>query len=175
MDPQLGVSKGPENMSYTSKTHLAVTLAVVGVFAALAYVIFFMERSTSALVEEHRIDLQSMMAKRVPILLEFGKGWCRPCKYMKPILEDMAKEYGEKAIVAAVDMDANYDLVSRFGVRLMPTQVFLQPDGREFFRNEGVLEREHIRKIFSKMGIEAKASQIQGLKASGESSQDARQ
>ena len=87
-------------MANKSKTHLAVTLAVVGVFAALAYVIFFMERSTSALSEEQRIDLQSMMAKRVPILLEFGKGWCRPCKYMKPILEDMAKDYGEKAIVA---------------------------------------------------------------------------
>jgi hypothetical protein len=46
--------------------------------------------------------------------------------------------------------------------------VFLQPDGREFVRNEGVLEREDIRNIFSKMGVEAaKASQIQGLKAPG--------
>ena len=97
-----------------SKIHVAVTLAVVGVFAALVYVIFFMEKSTSALSQEQRIDLQSMMAKRVPILLEFGKGWCRPCKYMKPILEDMAKVYGEKAIVAAVDMDANSDLVAKF-------------------------------------------------------------
>lgn len=155
-------------MANRSNTHLAVTLAVVGVFAALAYVIFFMERSTSALSQEQRIDLQSMMAKRVPILLEFGKGWCRPCKYMKPILEETAKDYGEKAIVVAVDMDANADLVGSFRVRLMPTQIFLWPDGREFFRNEGVLEREDIRNIFSKMGVEAaKASQIQGLKAPG--------
>ena len=50
----------------------------------------------------------------------------------------------------------------------MPTQVFLRPDGREFFRNEGVLEREDIRDIFSKMGVEAaKASQTQDLKAPG--------
>ena len=155
-------------MANKSKIHLAVTLAVVVAFAVLVYVIFFVERSTSALSHEQRIDLQSMMAKQVPILLEFGKGWCRPCKYMKPILEDMAKEYGEKAMVAAVDMDANNDLVSRFGVRLMPTQVFLQPDGREFFRNEGVLEREHIRTIFAKMGVgAATAGQLEGRRAPG--------
>jgi thioredoxin 1 len=155
-------------MANKSKTHIVVTLAVIGIFAALAYVIFFMERSTSALSEEQRIDLQSMMAKRVPILLEFGKGWCRPCKYMKPILEDTAKNYGGKAIVVAVDMDANSDLVRDFRVRLMPTQVFLRPDGREFFRNEGVLEREDIRNIFSKMGVEAvKDGQVQGLKSPG--------
>ena len=70
--------------------------AVVVAFAVLVYVIFFMERSNSALLQEQRIDLQSMTGKRVPILLEFGKGWCRPCKYMKPILEDMAKDYGRK-------------------------------------------------------------------------------
>jgi len=152
-------------MANTSKIHLGVMLTVVGVFAVLVYVIFFMERSNSGLPQEQRIDLQSMMAKRVPILLEFGKGWCRPCKYMKPILEDMAKEYGEKSIVAAVDMDANADLVRSFRVRVMPTQIFLWPDGREFFRNEGVLERENIRTIFSKMGAEvAKAGQIQDLK-----------
>lgn len=155
-------------MSDKGKIYLVVTLAVVGAFAVLVYVIFFVQRSTSESLEEQRIDLQSMLARRVPILLEFGKGWCRPCKYMKPILEDMAKEYREKAIVATVDMDANYDLVRRFGVRVMPTQVFLRPDGREFFRNEGVLEREHIRTIFSKMGVEgAKPAQIQGRIAPG--------
>lgn len=155
-------------MSGKTKIFVVVTLALVSVFAVLVYVIFFMERSSTVSSEDLRIDLQSMTAKRVPILLEFGKGWCQPCKYMKPILEDMAKEYGEKAIVATVDMDANYDLVRRFGVRVMPTQVFLRPDGKEFFRNEGVLEREHIRTIFSKMGVEAaKPAQIQGRNAPG--------
>lgn len=155
-------------MSDKRKIHIVVTLAVVAAFAVLMYVIFFMDRSTGASSKEQRIDLQSMMAKRVPILLEFGKGWCRPCKYMKPILEETAKDYGEKAIVVAVDMDANADLVGSFRVRLMPTQIFLWPDGREFFRHEGVLEGENIRNIFSKMGVEAaNASQIQGLKAPG--------
>ncbi len=91
---------------------------------------------------EQRIDLRALASKRVPILLEFGRGWCIPCKYMKPILDDMARAYSGKAIVTTVDMDANKDLVRDFGIRMMPTQVFLTPDGKEFFRNEGTLERE---------------------------------
>jgi thioredoxin 1 len=102
---------------------------------------------------EQRINMQALMAQRVPVLLEFGRGWCIPCKYMKPILEDMTRLYAGKAIVTTVDMDANKDLVRDFRIRMMPTQVFLGPDGKEFFRNEGTLEREHIVQIFAKMGV----------------------
>jgi thioredoxin 1 len=100
-----------------------------------------------------KINLQALMAKRVPVLLEFGRGWCIPCKYMKPILEDTSKAYAGKAIVMTVDMDANKDLVRNFKVRMMPTQVFLTPDGKEFFRNEGTLERDQIAQVFAKMGL----------------------
>ena len=100
-----------------------------------------------------KINLQALMAKQVPVLLEFGRGWCIPCKYMKPILEDTSKAYAGKAIVMTVDMDANKDLVRNFKVRMMPTQVFLMPDGKEFFRNEGTLEREQIAHVFAKMGL----------------------
>ena len=101
---------------------------------------------------EGRINLQAIMSKKVPVLLEFGRGWCIPCKYMKPILEDMAKMYAGRAIVTTVDMDANKDLVRNFRIRMMPTQVFLMPNGKEFFRNEGTLERQQIAQILAKMG-----------------------
>lgn len=108
---------------------------------------------------EPRINLQALLGKKVPILLEFGRGWCIPCKYMKPILDDMAAAYSGKALVLTVDMDANKDLVREFRIRMMPTQVFLSPDGKEYFRNEGTLEREGIMQIFLKMGVIASANQ----------------
>ncbi len=106
-----------------------------------------------------KIDLQALVAKRMPVLLEFGRGWCIPCKYMKPILEDMSKAYSGKAIVMTVDMDANKDLVRDFKIIAMPTQVFLTTDGKEFFRNMGVLERDQIAQVFGKMGLAAPAPQ----------------
>ncbi len=102
---------------------------------------------------EGRINLQALLGKRVPILLEFGRGWCIPCKYMKPILADMGRAYGPTAIVTTVDMDANADMVRNFRIRMMPTQVFLTPDGKEFFRNEGTMERDQIMQVFAKMGL----------------------
>jgi len=111
--------------------------------------------SSHAYAQDAKINLQALLSKRVPILLEFGRGWCIPCKYMKPILEDMGKVYSGKAIVTTVDMDANKDLVRDFRIRMMPTQVFLTPDGKEFFRNEGTLERENIAQVFTKMGLAA--------------------
>jgi thioredoxin 1 len=108
---------------------------------------------------EGKINLQALMAKQLPILLEFGRGWCKPCKYMKPILEDVSKAYAGKAIVTTVDMDANKDLVQGFRIRMMPTQVFLLPDGKEFFRNEGTLEREQIAQVFAKMGLAQSGAQ----------------
>jgi len=102
---------------------------------------------------EGKIDLQALMSKGVPVLLEFGRGWCIPCKYMKPILEDTSRAFAGRVIVTTVDMDANKDLVSSFRIRMMPTQVFIMPDGKEFFRNEGTLERDQIAQIFAKMGV----------------------
>jgi thioredoxin 1 len=108
---------------------------------------------------EPQINMQALAAKKMPVLLEFGRGWCIPCKYMKPILDDMSKAYAGQAIVTTVDMDANKDLVRQFRIRMMPTQVFLTPDGKEFLRNEGTLEREQIMKIFAQMGLPAPATQ----------------
>jgi thioredoxin 1 len=120
------------------------------VFSLILGVSGFLPRVCAA---EGKINLQALIEKQVPILLEFGRGWCKPCKYMKPILEDVSKAYAGKAIVTTVDMDANKDLVREFKIRLMPTQVFLLPDGKEFFRNEGTLEREQIAQVLAKMGL----------------------
>jgi thioredoxin 1 len=131
--------------------HILITAVLIGICAGLTYVIFIMDRSPN-MVDGASIDLQDLLSKQKPILLEFGKGWCRPCKYMKPILEETARAFDGKAVVATVDMDANSDLVRQFSIRVMPTQIFLRPNGTEFFRNEGVLQPEHIAQIFNKMG-----------------------
>jgi thioredoxin 1 len=126
----------------------------IKLLVSLSVVAGFLAFSSAALAAEPKINLQTLLSKQVPILLEFGRGWCIPCKYMKPVLEDTSKAYTGKALVMTVDMDANKDLVRDFKIRMMPTQVFLTPDGKEFFRNEGTLEREQIAQVFSKMGIQ---------------------
>ena len=114
--------------------------------------------SAFSFASDPKINLPALLSKKAPILLEFGRGWCKPCKYMKPILDDMSAVYAGKAIVMTVDMDVNKDMVRDFKIRMMPTQVFLMPDGREFRRNEGTLEREGIMQIFAQMGVPVPAT-----------------
>jgi len=130
----------------------SLTVCLIWFLLSVAFIIVHNGPSSAS---EPKINLDTVLSKRMPVLLEFGRGWCIPCKYMKPILEDMAKLFNGKAMVLTVDMDANKDLVRKFGIRMMPTQVFLMPDGKEFFRNEGTLEREQIVQVFTKMGTQA--------------------
>lgn len=132
----------------------------LSLYIAMGLVMAFLVSPNWAIGSEPKINLQALLGKKVPILLEFGRGWCIPCKYMKPILDDMSTAYTGKALVMTVDMDVNKDLVRDFRIRMMPTQVFLTPDGKEFFRNEGTLEREAIMRVFVEMGVPASTANL---------------
>jgi len=149
----VAVCKADENLHETKEVVIRMKSLAKKMLLSLVAVLCLAVPTGLVFAAEPKINLQAMLAQRVPILLEFGRGWCIPCKYMKPILDDMAQMYAKKALVLAVDMDANRDLVNSFRIRIMPTQVFLSPDGKEFFRNEGTLERDQIALVFSKMGV----------------------
>jgi thioredoxin 1 len=56
-----------------------------------------------------------------PVLLKFEADWCGPCQAMKPMIEDIAKDYDGRLTVATLDVDANSQTPYRFGVRGVPT------------------------------------------------------
>ena len=56
-----------------------------------------------------------------PVLLKFEADWCGPCQAMKPMIEDIARDYDGRLTVATIDIDANNQTPYRFGVRGVPT------------------------------------------------------
>lgn len=108
----------------------------------------------NAYANEPRIEMASVFAGRVPVMLQFGKSWCPRCKSTKPILDNVARSYAGKALVVPVDVEVNKDLVRDFRIRLIPTQIFLMPDRTEFFRHEGILQEQQISEILGKMGAQ---------------------
>lgn len=58
-----------------------------------------------------------------PVLVKFEAEWCGPCKAMKPMIQDLAEEFGDKLTVATLDIDQNNQTPYRFGVRGVPTVI----------------------------------------------------
>ena len=68
----------------------------------------------------------ALAAQDKPVLLDFWAPWCGPCRAQAPILDQVAAQLGERAIVAKVNVDEEGELAARFGVQAIPTLVVLK-------------------------------------------------
>jgi thioredoxin 1 len=91
--------------------------------------------------------------RKLPKLLDLGAGKCIPCKKMAPILEELKKEFAGKMEVEFVDVWQNPDAGNKYGIRLIPTQIFYDATGKELFRHEGFFGREDILGKWKELGV----------------------
>ena len=56
-----------------------------------------------------------------PVLVDYWAEWCGPCKMIAPILDETAKEYGERLQITKMNVDENRDVPAKFGIRGIPT------------------------------------------------------
>lgn len=75
------------------------------------------------------MDANAKYKGNVPAIIDFYATWCRPCKMLNPILEDLAKEYEGKIVIYKIDVDAEKTMAQAVGIRSMPTLFFFPVDG----------------------------------------------
>jgi len=96
--------------------------------------------------------------KAIPMLMDLGAGKCIPCKMMAPILEELKQEYAGKMDVQFVDVWKNPAPGKKYGVRVIPTQIFFDASGKELFRHEGFISKEDILAKWKELGVDIGAA-----------------
>jgi thioredoxin 1 len=98
-----------------------------------------------------RLDLD--FSKHLVTFIEIGADKCIPCKAMQPIMKDIAASFPDKVQVVFYDVWKNPEPGRHYKIQLIPTQVFVGQDGKEFFRHVGFFAKEEILKLLKDKGV----------------------
>ena len=87
--------------------------------------------------------------------VELGSVKCIPCKMMQPVMDEIEKEYAGQVKVVFYDVwtPEGRPYAEQYGIQGIPTQVFLDKDGKEFHRHMGYYPKEEIEKVLKIQGV----------------------
>ncbi|MBO7288180.1 MAG: thioredoxin [Bacteroidales bacterium] len=81
-----------------------------------------------------------------PAIIDFYASWCGPCKMLAPVLDELAKEYDGKVYIYKVDTEVEEELSQVFGIRSIPTMLFVPMEGKPMM-TQGALPKSEIEKM----------------------------
>jgi len=85
-----------------------------------------------------------VIQSKLPVLVDFWAEWCMPCKMLAPSMEALSKTYDGRIKIVYVDVDAQNELASRFGIISIPTF----KDGAEYRKKVGNVPKHEIENLF---------------------------
>lgn len=81
-----------------------------------------------------------------PAIVDFYADWCGPCRQLSPVLDELAKEYSGKLTIYKVNVDNERGLATFFGIRSIPTLLFIPMKGKPQ-RSLGALSKTELKGI----------------------------
>jgi thioredoxin 1 len=90
---------------------------------------------------------------KLPKLVDLGAGKCIPCKMMKPVLEELSRDYKGKLEVVFIDVWENPKAAEEYKINVIPTQIFYDASGKERSRHVGYWGKADIIARFKEHGI----------------------
>jgi len=132
-------------MSKTTKISIIIIL-ILSVIAIWGYKTYVVKKEPNQTTQD--------LEKGKPTLVDLGSSTCIPCREMVPVLAQVKNIYDGKVVVKFIDINEDPEETSKYDIKVIPTQIFLDKDGNQVFRHEGFFSKEEIVKVFKDMGVE---------------------
>ncbi|MCL4515836.1 MAG: thioredoxin family protein [Firmicutes bacterium] len=136
---------GKDSLQKKARPMILIVIAVL--LALTGY--YLQNRQETAL----KISPADAIPAGIPKLIDLGRDSCTACKAMRPILEELQKEYAGRVGVAIINIDDFPEEAEKYGIYLIPTQIFFDAAGKIVYRHEGFMPKEEIEVVFRNMGI----------------------
>jgi len=96
------------------------------------------------------LDFEEKVIKNtLPVFVDFFAPWCGPCKMAEPVIEELAKDYEGKVVIAKINVDENPGISSKFDVMSIPTTIMFN-EGQEVGRQTGFSGRDTFEELIKK-------------------------
>ena len=110
-------------------------------------------------------DSSATAKPTLPRLVDLGADKCIPCKLMMPVMAELTKEYAGQLEVVFIDVWKTPAEGQRYGIQVIPTQIFYDATGKERFRHEGFMAKKDILAKWKEIGAELKATSAAAKKS----------
>ena len=95
-------------------------------------------------------NFQEVIGSEQPVVIDFWAEWCGPCRMIAPIVDELAAEYEGRVLVAKCDVEECEEAVAKFGVRNIPTVVFVK-GGEVVDKNVGAASKDALKAKIEKL------------------------
>lgn len=129
-------------------------------FQKLILIVLFTALLSSSYLAQEKEEKEKLLNKNTKItFVELGSVNCIPCKKMQPIMDSIEKKYGDQIEVIFYDVwkSDQKKYAKEYGISLIPTQVFLDENGKEFHRHQGFYPEAEIDKVLQSQGLKPKS------------------
>lgn len=91
--------------------------------------------------------------KSLPVLVHLGAASCRDCRRMKPVLDALRARHAKHFEIHAIDVVENPQAGHDYGIRAIPSQIFLDENGNELLRREGFISEQDLLAVWIDLGL----------------------
>lgn len=155
-DKTADTSKNEINSEVAVK-NVSENMAKPGNEATGGKVVYLTTESFKQKVFNYEVNKEWKYEGTTPCIVDFYADWCGPCKRIAPILDELAKEYDGEIIIYKVDTEKNRELSAAFGIRSIPSILFVPASGQPQMA-QGALPKETFVNAIEEVLLEKKSS-----------------